>query len=180
VLGPGLGQSDWAEGVWEAVVLAEVPLVLDADGLNWLAKRPKERKHWILTPHPGEAARLLGKLPPMVEQDRLGSVRAIARRYNAITVLKGARSLIAEPIDPGDFLVSVCSDGNPGMATAGVGDVLAGVLGGLLAQLRDPGRAARIGVMLHALAGDAAAADGERGLVASDLLPHIRRLANPA
>jgi NAD(P)H-hydrate epimerase len=180
VLGPGLGQSDWAEALWEALVLAEMPLVLDADGLNWLAKRPKERKHWVLTPHPGEAARLLGKLPAMVEQDRLGSANAIARRYNATTVLKGARSLIAEPVDANEVLISVCGYGNPGMATAGVGDVLAGVLGGLLAQFGDPGRAARIGVVLHALAGDAAAADGERGLVASDLLPHIRRLANPA
>ena len=180
VLGPGLGQSDWAEMLWQALVLAELPLVLDADGLNWLAKQPKERKHWLLTPHPGEAARLLGKLPAMIEQDRLGSVNAIARKYGAITVLKGARSLVAEPVDPNDVLVSVCSYGNPGMATAGVGDVLAGVLGGLLAQLRDPGRAARVGVVLHALAGDAAAAEGERGLVASDLLPHIRRLANPA
>jgi NAD(P)H-hydrate epimerase len=179
VLGPGLGQSDWAEALWTALVLAEMPLVLDADGLNWLAKHPRERKHWVLTPHPGEAARLLGKLPAMVEQDRLGSVNAITRRYNAITVLKGARSLIAEPIDENEILVSVCSYGNPGMATAGVGDVLAGVLGGLLAQLRDAGQAARVGVVLHALAGDAAAAEGERGLVASDLLPHIRRLANP-
>jgi NAD(P)H-hydrate epimerase len=180
VLGPGLGQSDWAEALWGALVLAEMPLVLDADGLNWLAKHPKERKHWVLTPHPGEAARLLGKLPAMIEQDRLGSANAIARKYGAITVLKGARSLIAEPIEANEIHISVCGYGNPGMATAGVGDVLAGVLGGLLAQLRDPGRAARIGVVLHALAGDAAAAEGERGLVASDLLPHIRRLANPA
>jgi NAD(P)H-hydrate epimerase len=180
VLGPGLGQTDWAEALWESLVVAEMPLVLDADGLNWLAKHPKERKHWVLTPHPGEAARLLGKLPAMIEQDRLGSANAIARKYGAITILKGARSLIAEPVDANEILVSVCSYGNPGMATAGVGDVLAGVLGGLVAQLRDPGRAARIGVVLHALAGDAAAAEGERGLVASDLLPHIRRLANPA
>ncbi|HEY7671496.1 MAG TPA: NAD(P)H-hydrate dehydratase [Gammaproteobacteria bacterium] len=180
VLGPGLGQTDWAEALWEALVRAEMPLVLDADGLNWLAKRPKERKHWVLTPHPGEAARLLGQLPAMVEQDRLGSATQIARRYNAITVLKGARSLVAEPVDADEILVSVCGYGNPGMATAGVGDVLAGVIGGLLAQLRDPGRAARTGVLLHSLAGDAAAAEGERGLVASDLLPHVRRLANPA
>jgi NAD(P)H-hydrate epimerase len=180
VLGPGLGQTDWAEALWEALVLAEMPLVLDADGLNWLAKHPKERKHWVLTPHPGEAARLLGKLPAMIEQDRLGSVNKIARKYGAITVLKGARSLIAEPIDANEIHVSVCGYGNPGMATAGVGDVLAGVLGGLLVQLRDPGRTARIGVVLHALAGDAAAEEGERGLVASDLLPHVRRLANPA
>jgi NAD(P)H-hydrate epimerase len=180
VLGPGLGQTDWAQALWEALVLAEMPLVLDADGLNWLAKYPKERKHWVLTPHAGEAARLLGKLPAMIEQDRLGSANAIARKYGAITILKGARSLIAEPVEPNETLVSVCSYGNPGMATAGVGDVLAGVLGGLLAQLRDPGRVARIGVVLHALAGDAAAKEGERGLVASDLLPHIRRLANPA
>jgi NAD(P)H-hydrate epimerase len=122
---------------------------------------------------------LLGKLPAMIEQDRLGSAHAIARKYNAVTVLKGARSLVAEPVDSNETLTSVCGYGNPGMATAGVGDVLAGVLGGLLAQLRDPGRAARVGVVLHALAGDAAATEGERGLVASDLLPHIRRLANP-
>jgi NAD(P)H-hydrate epimerase len=179
VLGPGLGQSAWAEALWEALVRTALPLVLDADGLNLLSKHPLERKDWILTPHPGEAARLLDRPGAAIEGDRLGTVRALTDRYRAVAVLKGACSLVAEPIDSQEVLVSVCDRGNPGMATAGMGDVLAGVIGALLVQSRDPGRAARAGVLLHALAGDDAAADGERGTLASDLLPHIRRRANP-
>jgi len=177
VLGPGLGGSEWARALWAAALDADRPLVLDADGLNLLAARPRGRNRWLLTPHPGEAARLLGSSAAAVQTDRLGAVTALAERYQAVALLKGAGSLVAEP---GGGPVSVCDRGNPGMGTAGMGDVLAGVLGALVVQGgADLGLAARAGVLLHALAGDDAAAAGERGLLAGDLLPHVRRRANP-
>ena len=179
VLGPGLGQTGWAEPLWRHLVRVERPLVLDADGLNLLARYPVERERWMLTPHAGEAARLLESSPSDVEHDRLAAIRAIARRFRAVTVLKGARSLVAQPDESNEVSVAVCDRGNPGMATAGMGDVLSGVLGALLVQCGDAGIAARAGVLLHAQAGDDAAAAGERGTLASDLLPHIRRRANP-
>ena len=178
VLGPGLGQSAWAYGLWQHVVRSNVPLVLDADGLNLLAAEPLARDGWVLTPHPGEAARLLGNAgAELVQRDRLAAARALADRYRATTVLKGPNTLIAAPrsTEP----IAVCDRGNPGMATGGTGDVLAGTLGGLLVQLGDLEQAARVGVLLHALAGDDAAKGGERGTVAGDLLPHLRAWANP-
>jgi len=178
VLGPGLGQSAWARPLWQAVLASGKPLIVDADGLNWLAQEARARGDWVLTPHPGEAARLLESRAADVEADRLGAVRAIAARYGAVTVLKGARTLVASH-DP-DAPVAVCDAGNPGMATAGMGDVLSGVIGALLVQTRELAASARAGVLIHALAGDSAAArEGERGLIASDLLPHIRRGSNP-
>ncbi len=177
VLGPGLGRSEWAETVWSAVMDREVPLVVDADGLNILAERQVEHGDWLLTPHPGEAARLLGSTVAEVESDRLSAVAQLAERYQATVVLKGANTLVATAGKESSAFV--CSDGNPGMATAGMGDVLSGVLGALVVQTRDPGLSARAGVLLHALAGDAAANEyGERGLVASDLMMHLHRLAN--
>ncbi|MBN1239903.1 MAG: NAD(P)H-hydrate dehydratase [Gammaproteobacteria bacterium] len=178
VLGPGLGRTDWARALWQRVVRHERPLVVDADGLNLLAGEPFSRRGWLLTPHPAEAARLLGTDTEAVQGDRLGAVRSIAERYAATVVLKGAGTLIAAP--PGAPSVAVCDYGNPGMATAGMGDVLSGVLGGLLGQLRDVPLTARAGTLLHALAGDDAAADGERGTVAGDLMPALRRWANPS
>jgi len=177
VLGPGLGRSAWAYGLWRHVVRLSVPLVLDADGLNLLAAEPMTRADWLLTPHPGEAARLLGNTDiELVQRDRLAAARALADRYRATTVLKGPNTLVAAP---GSEPISVCDRGNPGMATGGTGDVLAGTLGGLLVQLGDLQLAARVGVLLHALAGDEAAKGGERGTVAGDLMPHLRVWANP-
>jgi NAD(P)H-hydrate epimerase len=176
VAGPGLGQSAWAQRLWQCVVRADLPLVLDADGLNLLAAAPFERDRWLLTPHPGEAARLLKGTPQSVQQDRLAAVRSLAARYRAIAVLKGPNTLVAQP---GEEPIAVCDRGNPGMATGGTGDVLAGTLGGLLVQTGDLKLAARAGVLLHALAGDEAAQAGERGTVAGDLLPHLRTWANP-
>ena len=152
-----------------------LPLVVDADGLNLLAESPVKRGRWILTPHPGEAARLLESSVEQVERDRLAAVRALAARYDGVAVLKGAQTLVAS----GDATPGVCDRGNPGMATAGMGDVLAGVLGGLLVQTRDLRASARAGVLLHALAGDDAAAAGQRGTLAADLMPHLRRWADP-
>jgi NAD(P)H-hydrate epimerase len=176
VLGPGLGRSAWAQSLWSAAIGAGRPLVVDADGLNLLASEPDRRGQWILTPHPGEAGRLLGRETRDVQADRLGAARELAARYAGIAVLKGAGTLIAAP---GDEPVSVCDLGNPGMATAGMGDVLAGVIGGILVQCRDNRLAAEAGVLVHAAAGDEAAADGERGLLAGDLMAAIRRWANP-
>ena len=113
-----------------------------------------------------------------VQRDRLATARSLAARYRAITVLKGPNTLVATP--RGDEPLAVCDRGNPGMATGGTGDVLAGTLGSLLVQTGDLERAARAGVLLHALAGDEAAKDGERGTIAGDLLPHLRAWANPS
>jgi NAD(P)H-hydrate epimerase len=178
VVGPGLGQTAWAYGLWRALLRADLPLVLDADGLNLLAAEPFARDRWVLTPHPGEAARLLpGASVESVQRDRLAAARALAERYRATAVLKGPNTLVAAPSSTEP--IRVCDRGNPGMATGGTGDVLAGTLGSLLVQLGDLAQAARVGVLLHALAGDEAAKDGERGTVAGDLLPHLRAWANP-
>ncbi len=177
VLGPGLGRSDWARSLVERLLATELPMVLDADGLNLLAEEPQPRGNWILTPHPGEASRLLKSSVDAVQSDRLQAALDLAERYQGVVILKGAGSLVASP---GESPVAVCDRGNPGMATAGMGDVLAGIVGAIWVQTGNGHLAARAGVLLHALAGDAAVTDGQRGLMAGDLMPHIRRWANPA
>jgi NAD(P)H-hydrate epimerase len=182
VLGPGLGRSDWARALFERAIGIEQPLIADADALNLIAEsgQPPARGNWVVTPHPGEAARLLGSDAGAIQRDRLGSARALAERLGAAAVLKGAGSLVAAREANGAVEVAVCDRGNPGMATGGMGDLLSGVVGALLAQGLAPAPAARAAVLLHALAGDdAAAAGGERGMLASDLLDYIRRRANP-
>lgn len=173
VLGPGLGQGEWGAALYGAVLDAGLPLVLDADALNLLATMPERRDNWLLTPHPGEAARLLGTTPAAVQTDRLGALRELEKRYGGRIVLKGTGSLLLE-----EGVVSLCPYGNPGMATAGMGDVLAGVAAALLAQQMPQPLA--MAVLAHALAGDTAAkAGGERGMVASDLFPFLRQRVNP-
>jgi hydroxyethylthiazole kinase-like uncharacterized protein yjeF len=178
-VGPGLGQDEWARTMFESVLVANKPIVIDADALNLLAQSPHRRSQgrgdWIMTPHPGEAARLLGVTTAEIQADRLAAAESIARRYGAIVVLKGAGSIVMREQDP----PHICAAGNPGMATAGMGDVLTGVLAALQAQLGDAFVAARAGVLVHATAGDRAAEAGQRGLIASDLFPHIRQLVNP-
>jgi ADP-dependent NAD(P)H-hydrate dehydratase / NAD(P)H-hydrate epimerase len=176
VVGPGLGRSDWARACLERVLASGLALVADADALNLVATAPVARGNWVITPHPGEAARLLGSSVDEVERDRLASVRALASRYDAVAVLKGANTLVAGRSGP----PGVCDRGNPGMASGGMGDVLSGVIGGLLVQTRDVAKSARVGVLLHALAGDDAAAAGQRGTLAADLMPYLRRWANPS
>jgi NAD(P)H-hydrate epimerase len=174
-LGPGLGQHAWGHALWLTALDAGKPLVLDADGLNLLAHEPRRfAQPVVLTPHPGEAARLLHDTVDAVEADRFAAVRALAVRYRAVAVLKGAGSLVADPAGR----VAVCPWGNPGMASGGMGDLLTGVVAALLAQGCDPWEAACLGVGLHARAGDLAARHGERGLLASDLLPALRQLGN--
>ncbi len=175
-LGPGLGRQSWGQALWKRVLDMELPLVVDADALNLLAEAPRHREDWVLTPHPGEAARLLGRTVRDIHADRFGAARDIQRQYGGVVVLKGAGSIIASGAH---HPPAVCSDGNPGMASGGMGDVLTGVVAAWLAQ-GWPGReAAQLAVCLHAAAGDKAARAGERGLLASDLMSHIRRLANP-
>lgn len=173
VLGPGLGRDDWARALFGAVLDAGKPLLLDADALNLLGTLPEKRDDWILTPHPGEAGRLLGMSTAAVQADRVAAIHALRERFGGSIVLKGAGSLVLDD----DGLV-LCPYGNPGMATAGMGDVLSGVVGALRAQ--GVARAAALGVLAHALAGDKAALeDGERGLIASDLFPCLRQWVNP-
>lgn len=174
-LGPGLGQAAWGHALWLTALDAEKPLVLDADGLNLLAVEPRRFKApTVLTPHPGEAARLLGVATAEIERDRFAAARELSRRHAAVVVLKGAGSLIANP----DGRLHVCPWGNPGMASGGMGDLLAGIIAALLAQGCDAWQAACLGVGLHARAGDHAARRGERGLLASDLLSPLRALVN--
>jgi NAD(P)H-hydrate epimerase len=149
---------------------------VDADALNLLAKKPIVRKSWILTPHPGEAARLLKITPQDVQQDRMSALQALQTFYDGVCMLKGAGSLISAPHQ----LPALCDTGNPGMATGGMGDVLSGVIGGLVAQGIPLADATKLGVCMHATAGDLAAIDGERGMVALDLMPYLRKLANGA
>lgn len=175
VLGPGLGQSAWAGDLLGAVLETRLPLVLDADGLNLLAREPVRRGHWILTPHPGEAARLLGTDTATIQADRFRAVEALVDAFSGTLVLKGSGSLVRSP----GGVTYVCDAGNPGMASGGMGDVLSGVLAALIGQGLDLEDAARAGTYLHAAAADRAAADGERGMLASDLFAALRRLANP-
>jgi len=176
-LGPGLGQGDWSRALCQAALAAGKPLVLDADGLNLVAARKGVQLpvQSVLTPHPGEAARLLGSDAASIARDRFAAARELARQYRAVVVLKGAGTVVAHP----EGEVAVCPWGNPGMSSGGMGDVLTGVIVSLLAQGLNAWRAARFGVALHAKAADAAAeASGEAGLLASDLFPHLHNLRN--
>jgi NAD(P)H-hydrate epimerase len=179
VVGPGLGREPWGERLAAAVLGAERPLVVDADAINFLAGHPQRRDDWVLTPHPAEAGRLLGQATAAVQSMRLGAVRELAHRYGGIAVLKGSCSLIAQADETAADCPAVCDYGNPGMATAGMGDVLAGVVGAAIGQFGFSRQSIEAAVLVHALAGDDAARDGERGLLASDLMPHLRRRVNP-
>lgn len=174
--GPGLGRSSWGRGLLSAALASGLPCVLDADALNLLSESPRRFDRWVLTPHPGEAGRLLGSDSSAVEADRPAAARALRARYGGVAVLKGAGTLVC---GAGDSLW-LCDRGNPGMASGGMGDVLTGIIAGLAAQMGDLERAAAAGVLVHALAADDAARRGERGLVATDLLEALRPWVNPA
>ena len=174
VVGPGLGRGVWGRDLFAACLEQSMPRVIDADALNRLAEEPVTGSDWVLTPHSGEAARLLGCSITEVEADRPAAVIEIQKRYGGVCVLKGVGTLVAVT----DGAISLCDRGNPGMASAGMGDLLAGVIGGLLAQGLSAAQAACAGVWLHASAGDLAAGEYSRGLVARDLLEPLRRLVN--
>jgi NAD(P)H-hydrate epimerase len=174
-VGPGLGRSRWAVALLERALATGKPVVLDADALNVCAERGfTPRGPAVVTPHPGEAARLLGWPIAQVQADRFAAARSLADRLGAAVVLKGAGSVVDDGRGTG-----VCLHGNEGMASAGMGDVLTGVVGSLLAQGMPPAAAARAGACLHSAAGDAAALrEGGRGLVATDLIAAMRALVN--
>jgi hydroxyethylthiazole kinase-like uncharacterized protein yjeF len=175
VLGPGLGQSPWSTQLLQRALASGKPAVLDADALNLLASGalgetgPAGLR--VLTPHPGEAARLLGCGTAQVQADRFAAVRELQEKYGGVVLLKGNGSLICEGEE-----VLLSDYGNPGMASGGMGDVLSGVIGALLAQQLAPLEAAALGTCLHGAAADIAAERGQRGLVATDLMPELRSL----
>ncbi len=174
--GPGLGRDPWGQAMFDMVVASGLPLVLDADALNLLAGRDLRRDDWILTPHPGEAGRLLGTSSALVQGDRLAALNELNRRYGGTVILKGRGTLIGRQ---GSVPV-VIDRGNPGMATAGMGDVLTGLVAGLAAQTGSMDVQTAAGAaFVHAAAGDAAALTGERGLLASDLFVQFRAWLNP-
>lgn len=184
-VGPGLGQSNWSEWMFATQIESSLPLILDADALNWLAKEGDELAHTlrlreeplILTPHPGEAARLLGTSVAAIQADRYKAARALHERFGAEVILKGAGTITATANG-----LALCPYGNPGMAVGGSGDVLTGILAGLLAQRHSYGissaTATELAVLVHALAGDKAAELGERGCLPSDVIAVIRPFVN--
>lgn len=180
VVGPGMGDDDWSQGMCEAALATARPVLLDAGALRWLAKSPRRvAQEWILTPHPGEAAQMLGFAANdgsrRVQDDRSGALQQLVKDYGGTVVLKGAGTLLGRATQT----PTICLAGNPGMAIPGMGDVLSGAIAGLWAQLRDPWLAARVGVWVHACAGDALAPNGERGLLAGEVATELRRWVNP-
>ncbi|RZU47015.1 NAD(P)H-hydrate epimerase [Fluviicoccus keumensis] len=173
VVGPGLGRLAWGQRLWALVRESQKPMVVDADALFWLAQEPFKRDNRVLTPHPGEAGLLLESYAARIQDIRPEAAQSLVERYGGVVVLKGAGTLVCSSEG-----MSLCPAGNPGMATAGMGDILAGLMGGLCAQFGISLKTAGEAVLVHALAGDAAATGGQRGLLATDLLPHIRELMN--
>ena len=173
VIGPGLGQSDWSKELFMVTINAQKPLIIDADALNLLALAPFTNTNWILTPHPGEAARLLNCSTLDIQQDRFASASALQDKYKGIVILKGSGTLITSEND-----CAVSTTGNPGMASGGMGDILTGIIAGLVAQGLTLKEGAQQGVYVHGEAADLAAKEGERGLLASDLMPYLRQVVN--
>ncbi len=174
-IGPGLGRTPWAREALQVVLGSDKPLVVDADALNLIAEAgTPPRNNWILTPHPGEAARLLDITTEQIQANRLAALDQLVDRYGGVVVLKGAGTLVGTR----GRIPALCERGNPGMASAGTGDVLTGAIAGILAQCRDSWLAARVGVLVHAMAGDAAARTGERGLLASDVARELHNCVN--
>ena len=175
VIGPGLSRNaETGKLIRNLVVKIEKPMVLDADALNAVSGKTeilgKIKTKYIITPHPGEMARLTNKSLNYIKNNRLIVAKKFSHDYNAVVVLKGAGTIVAE--SGGKYYVN--TTGNPGMATAGSGDVLAGIIAGFLGQGLNEFDAARSGVYMHGLAGDIAAEDkGEAGLIAGDILENI-------
>ncbi|MDH5764386.1 MAG: NAD(P)H-hydrate dehydratase [Gammaproteobacteria bacterium] len=175
VIGPGLGRGDWGMNLLSQVLQSGVAKLLDADALNLLGPDDGVQQDWVLTPHPGEAAHLLATKSADIQHDRFLAIEQLAQTYGGTIILKGCGSLVKS----GHEVPAICPYGNPGMATAGMGDVLSGIIGALMAQGFSQSDAARLGVCIHALAGDRAAGLAPRGLIAADLFVEIRKLVNP-
>ena len=179
IIGPGLGMDEWGQTLLTtALKKSTIPTLLDADALNILslAQITVQRDHCIFTPHPGEAARLLHLTSQTIQQNRVEAIHALHKLLGGAIILKGAQTLVlSHEMKTAEF----CSAGNPGMATAGMGDVLSGIISGLAAQGMPLVIAAKLGVLIHAMAGDISAkAQGERGMIASDVIAQLRKLVN--
>ncbi len=188
IIGPGLGQSRWSRALFQLALAAQssrnIPLIVDADGLRLLAEKPAtstgvRRDNWILTPHPGEAAQLLDISIAEIEQNRFAAVRALQSKWGGSCLLKGSGSLICSSGNA-EQKIFVSTEGNPGMASAGMGDVLSGIAGSLVAQGLSLADSIRCAVVIHGEAGDLIAQkQGARGLLAADLFGVIPQLVNP-
>lgn len=175
VLGPGLGLGDFGISLFKEVLKKDLPMVVDASALRILANNPRACERWVLTPHPGEAAALLKIESSEIQRDRFQAVYALQTQFGGQIILKGVNTLLRTNTQE----TFVCTKGNPGMATAGMGDVLSGVIAGLAGQGLSLLQSAKLGVWLHAYAADLAAAQGgERGLIASDLMSFLHKLVN--
>lgn len=180
ILGPGLGQSDWSEFLYDVTIqyaqANQVPCLVDADGLNLLAKHQsgfRASNHVIFTPHPGEAGRLLGKTTEDIQKNRTESIQALQKKLGGVVVLKGHESLVCTAKEP----LYVCQAGNSAMASGGMGDLLSGIIAGLVTQGLSLWQATQMGVLLHAKAGEKTLkAKGGPSLLASDLLPELKPL----
>jgi len=174
-IGPGLGQQKWGQEALEQVKKSNKPMLWDADALNLLAISPEKRQNRIITPHPGEAARLLQCTVPEIERDRLLSARQLVRQYGGVVVLKGAGTIVASEHD-----LAIIDTGNAGMGSGGMGDVLSGIIAALLAQKLTPFNAACAGCVAHGSAADVIAQQtGMRGMLASDLFTTLYPFINP-
>jgi len=175
-IGPGMGQRDWAQQALQLVAASEKPMLWDADALNLLAIKPDKRQNRIITPHPGEAARLLGVPTREIERDRLHAARTLAQRYGGVVVLKGAGTVIAS--ENGD--VAIADVGNAGMASGGMGDALSGIIAALSGQQLSLFEAACAGCVVHGATADAVARErGTRGMLATDLFERLWQFVNP-
>ena len=195
VVGPGLGKQAFGQLLLQSVLqqieqhtaITPRSMVLDADGLNLLAAKPLitgsavdfSSHHVIMTPHPAEAGRLLNISTAEVQADRIAAAKALVEKFSCSVILKGQHSLIAGKNSQGELQTYRCLDGNPGMASGGMGDILSGIVGAVLAQFNALGlsalAAAKLACCVHSKAADDASIDGEIGLLATDLLPFIRR-----
>lgn len=174
-LGPGLGTDDWARDVFQRSINTNHKMVVDADALNLLADSPRKYSNWVLTPHPGEAARLLKCQISDIQHDRFAAIQELQHRFGGVVLLKGAGTLVCD----GKRLI-ICTEGNPGMASGGMGDVLSGIIAALLGQGLNLYDAAFSGALIHGrAAGMVASKSGERGMLASDLIANLQPLVNP-
>ena len=174
VLGPGLGKDKWASDVFDFIVKYPQPKVIDADGLVFVKEKKLKQDNWVLTPHPGEAAALLNTSSKDIQKNRQLSLKNISNKFGGVIILKGHNTMIGYGENPSN----ICLKGNPGMATAGSGDVLAGIVSAMIGQGLSLFEASSVAVEIHANAGDLASMDGERGLVAGDIIDEIRGCVN--
>lgn len=174
-IGPGLGQQKWGQEALERVKKSDKPMLWDADALNLLAISPDKRQNRVITPHPGEAARLLQCTVPQIERDRLLSARQLVKQYGGVVVLKGAGTIVAS-----EQGLAIIDAGNAGMGSGGMGDVLSGIIAALLAQKLTLFDAVSAGCVAHGSAADVVAQQtGMRGMLASDLFSTLYPFINP-